>query len=254
LSDARLLRQIVQNLISNAIRYTAKGGVLIGARKRGRMISIEVWDTGPGIPEDKLDFIFEEFRRLGQDQPDAPKGAGLGLAIVRRIARLLDHRIEIRSRLGRGSRFAIELPLCAAPQREARPQAPVERLPVDLASFTAIVIENDLVILEGMMELLQERGMRAIPAVSIGEALETLQSLEKTPDLIIADYHLDQGTGTEAIAALRQAVGHAIPAIAVTADHTARVQAEVRRYGIAYLRKPIKTNELFALIHKVIAD
>ncbi|WP_119271758.1 hybrid sensor histidine kinase/response regulator [Taklimakanibacter deserti] len=253
LSDARLLRQIVQNLISNAIRYTARGGVLVGARRRGQTISIEVWDTGPGIPEDKRDFIFEEFRRLGQDQPDAPKGAGLGLAIVRRIARLLDHRIEIRSRLGKGSRFAIEVPLCASPEREVKRQAEVERLPVDLASFTAIVIENDLVILEGMMELLQERGMRAIPAVSVGEALETLQSLEKTPDLIIADYHLDQGTGTEAIAALRSAVGHAIPAIAVTADYTTKVQAEVRRYGIAYLRKPIKTGELFALIHKVIA-
>jgi len=253
LSDARLLRQIVQNLISNAIRYTARGGVLIGARRRGQTISIEVWDTGPGIPEDKRDFIFEEFRRLGQDQPDAPKGAGLGLAIVRRIARLLDHRIEIRSRLGKGSRFAIEVPLCVSPEREVKQQAEAERLPVDLASFTAIVIENDLVILEGMMELLQERGMRAIPAVSAGEALETLQSLEKTPDLIIADYHLDQGTGAEAIAALRNAVGHAIPAIAVTADYTAKVQAEIRRDRIAYLRKPIKTGELFTLIHKVIA-
>lgn len=254
LSDARLLRQIIQNLISNAVRYTVKGGVLIGARRHGQMISVEVWDTGPGIPEDKQDFIFEEFRRLGQDQPDAPKGAGLGLAIVRRIARLLDHKIEIKSVLGKGSRFSIEVPLCAPPMRPVKPPEAVVRLPVDLASFTAIVIENDLVILEGMLELLQERGMRAIPAVSIGEALETLQSLEKTPDLIIADYHLDQGTGTEAIAALRHAVGHAIPAIAVTADHTAKVQAEITRHQTAYLRKPIKTGELFALIHKVIAD
>lgn len=254
LSDARLLRQIIQNLISNAIRYTAKGGVLIGARRRGGTIFVEVWDTGLGIPEDKQEFIFEEFRRLQQDQPDAPKGAGLGLAIVRRIARLLDHRIEIKSTVGKGSRFSIELPLCEPPLRRPTPPDPAERLPVDLASFTAIVIENDLVILEGMMELLQERGMRAIPAVSIGEAVETLQSLEKTPDLIIADYHLDQGTGTEAIEALRQAVGHRIPAIAVTADHTAKVQAEIRKNQIAYLRKPIKTGDLFELIHKVIAD
>jgi len=146
------------------------------------------------------------------------------------------------------------LPFCEAPLRRARPPASIERLPVDLASFTAIVIENDLVILEGMMELLQERGMRAIPAVSIGEAIETLQSLEKTPDLIIADYHLDQGTGTEAIAALRHAVGHVIPAIAVTADHTTKVQAEIRKDRIEYLCKPIKTGDLFALIHKVIAE
>ena len=254
LSDARLLRQIIQNLISNAIRYTVKGGILVGARRRGRMISVEVWDTGPGIPEDKREFIFEEFRRLQQDQPDAAKGAGLGLAIVRRIARLLDHRIEVASIVGKGSRFSIELPFCEPPLRRARPPAVSERLPVDLASFTAIVIENDLAILEGMLELLQERGMRAIPAVSLGEAIETLQSLEKTPDLIIADYHLDQGTGTEAIAALRQAVGHVIPAIAVTADHTAKVQAEIQKDQIAYLRKPIKTGDLFALIHKVIAQ
>ena len=254
LSDARLLRQIIQNLVSNAIRYTAKGGVLIGARRRGRMISVEVWDTGQGIPADKQDFIFEEFRRLHQDMPDAPKGAGLGLAIVRRIARLLDHPIAVKSIIGKGSCFSIELPFCAPPPRRIERKPPAERLPVDLASFTAIVIENDLAILEGMMELLQERGMRAIPTVSIGEALETLQSLDKTPDLIIADYHLDQGTGTDAIAAIRRAVGYAIPAIAVTADHTARVQAEIRRDHIAYLRKPIKTGELFALIHKVIAD
>lgn len=154
LSDARLLRQIVQNLIANAIRYTSKGGVLIGARRRGAVISVEVWDTGPGIPEDKRDFIFEEFRRLGQDLPDAPKGAGLGLAIVRRIARLLDHRIEVVSQVGRGSRFSIELPACAPPPHLGRPQMAMERLPVDLANFTTIVIENDLVILEGMMELL----------------------------------------------------------------------------------------------------
>jgi signal transduction histidine kinase len=254
LSDARLLRQIIQNLISNAIRYTAKGGVLVGARRRGAMISVEVWDTGVGIPADKQEYIFEEFRRLQQDQPDASKGVGLGLAIVRRIARLLDHRIEIKSIVGKGSRFSIELPACEPPLRQPKPPASAERLPVDLASFTAIVIENDLVILEGMMELLQGWGMRAIPAVSIGEAIETLQSLEKTPDLIIADYHLDQGTGTEAIEALRRAVGHAIPAIAVTADHTAKVQAEIRKSQIAYLRKPIKTGNLLALIHKVIAD
>jgi two-component system, sensor histidine kinase len=146
------------------------------------------------------------------------------------------------------------LPLCDPPLRRARPPAVSECLPVDLASFTAIVIENDLAILEGMLELLQESGMRAIPAVSLGEAIETLQSLEKTPDLIIADYHLDQGTGTEAIAALRQAVSHRIPAIAVTADHTAKVQAEIQKNQIAYLRKPIKTGDLFALIHKVIAQ
>lgn len=254
LSDARLLRQIVQNLISNAIRYTAKGGVLIGARRKGQMIAIEIWDTGPGIPEDKRDFIFEEFRRLGQDLPDAPKGAGLGLAIVRRIARLLGHRIEVVSEVGKGSCFAIELPACASLQSLDKPQPAIGRLPVDLASFTAIVIENDLVILEGMMELLQESGMRAIPAVSAGEALETLQSLEKTPDLIIADYHLDHGTGAAAIEALRRAVSHRIPAIVVTADHTAKVQAEIHRGGIAYLRKPIKTGDLFTLIHKVIAE
>ncbi|WP_119390090.1 hybrid sensor histidine kinase/response regulator [Taklimakanibacter lacteus] len=253
LSDARLLRQIIQNLVSNAVRYTTRGGVLVGARRRGGMISVEVWDTGPGIPADKRDFIFEEFRRLNQDVPDTPKGAGLGLAIVRRIARLLDHPIAVRSVIGRGSCFSIELPLCAPPRRVEH-KASAERLPVDLASFTAIVIENDLAILEGMMELLQERGMRAIPAVSIGEALETLQSLEKTPDLIIADYHLDQGTGTDAIAAIRRAAGHAIPAIAVTADQTAKVQAEIRKDHIAYLRKPIKTGDLFALIRKVIAE
>ncbi|QIG49032.1 response regulator [Nordella sp. HKS 07] len=253
LSDARLLRQIIQNLVANAVRYTAKGGVLLGARRRGMMISIEVWDTGPGIPEDKRDFIFEEFRRLGQDLPDTPKGAGLGLAIVRRIARLLDHRITVASHVGKGSRFAIELPACAAPTRVIAPQVVTERLPVDLAHFTAIVIENDLAILEGMLELLQEGGMRAIPAVSAGEALETLQSLDKTPDLIIADYHLDQGTGAEAIEALRRAVGHQVPAIVVTADHSAKVQAEIGGSGIAYLRKPIKTGDLFALIHNVIA-
>jgi two-component system, sensor histidine kinase len=250
-SDPGLLRRIVQNFLSNALRYTGRGGVLLGARRTAGSARIEVWDTGPGIPADKTHVIFEEFRRLHNEGPNEPKAMGLGLAIVERIARLLDHGIALRTTPGKGSCFAITAP--RAPDAPARLAASERRgrAPVDLRDLTVIVIENDLQILEGMVELLATRGIRAVPTVSGGEALEALDSIGKTPDLIIADYHLDEGTGLDAIKAVRAACGHRIAALVITADHTPAVLGELRAESAALLHKPIRTTKLFEMIDEV---
>lgn len=253
LSDHGLLRRIVQNLLANAIRYTDEGRVLLGARRIGETVRIEVWDTGRGIPADKTQVIFEEFRRLHKESNGGTKSMGLGLAIVDRISRLLGHEIGVRSWPGKGSCFSISLPRApaglSAPQRRKQNARPS----FDLNGITAIVIENDLPILEGMIELLQSRGMRAIPTVSADEAMEALESIGKTPELVVADYHLDVGTGLDAIMRLREACSHAIPAIVITADHTAEVEAGIARQNITLLHKPIRAASLFDKIDRLSA-
>jgi two-component system, sensor histidine kinase len=245
MSDQNLLRRIVQNLLSNAIRYTDQGRVLLGARRQGNLIKIEVWDTGIGIPADKTEVIFEEFKRLHNTTGSEPKAMGLGLAIVERIAKLLRHDIELRSTPDKGSCFSITVPY-AAPVSATLPAYHLNaRMTVDFRNITAIVIENDLQILDGMIELLQARGVRAIPTVSGEEALEALESIGKIPDIIIADYHLDSGTGLEAIRQIRDVCGYSIPAIVVTADHTSAVQNELTKYDVSLLRKPIRAAHLF---------
>jgi two-component system, sensor histidine kinase len=247
-SDLGLLRRIVQNFMSNALRYTERGRVLLGARVAGNDVRIEVWDSGPGIPEEKQRLVFEEFRRLHNESPNEAKGMGLGLAIVDRIARLLDHSVALRSAPGKGSCFSITVPRAPAPAQRLAAAPASGRTPIDLRDLTVIVIENDLQILEGMVELLATRGIRAVPVVSAGEALEALDSIGKTPDLIVADYHLDDGTGLEAIKALRAACRHPVAAIVVTADHTPVVMNELDAEAITLLHKPIRTRKLFEAI------
>jgi signal transduction histidine kinase/CheY-like chemotaxis protein len=252
-SDERLLRRLVQNLLSNAVRYTDAGGVLLGARRRGNSVVIEVWDTGPGIPADKLPLIFEEFRRLNAETSGTPRGMGLGLAIVDRVARLLGHDVMVKSVPGRGSRFSLRLPLAAGTPAPAEMPVPIPRHAVDLRNVTAIVIENDLGILEGMVELLSTRGVRAVPAISAGEALEAVASLGKTPDVLVADYHLDEGTGLEAIRLIRHGLGHAVPAVIVTADHSAAVERGILDEAIVLLHKPVKTSHLFTELERLVS-
>lgn len=252
-SDAGLLRRIVQNLLSNAIRYTETGRVLIGARRRGDSVAIEVWDTGAGIPDSKRDLIFEEFQQLQSGHAREGKAMGLGLAIVDRVAKLLGHRVMLRSRVGSGSCFAIEVPFATPAAAitqpiDASPRAqPSSRKPI------VIVVENDLQILEGMIELLQARGYHAIPTVSAEEALESLETLESLPNLVIADFHLDTGTGLDAVRRLRAACGAVLPGIMITADQSVELASELARERIAYLTKPLRPARLFDAIYELIA-
>lgn len=247
-SDPGLLRRVVQNLMANAIRYTETGRVLLGLRSCGDSARIEVWDTGMGIPAGKTKEVFEEFRRLNKDSPAGTKAMGLGLAIVERISKLLDHEITVRSWPGNGSCFSITMPLATPKLKPAQVQVGSNRISSDLRGLTAIVIENDLQILEGMVELLETRGVKAIPTVSADEALEAMESIGAAPDVIVADYHLDNGTGIDAIRQLRDACGQQVAAIVITADYTAEVGTLIAAEKVTLLYKPIRHAQFFDLL------
>jgi two-component system, sensor histidine kinase len=253
-SDQALLRRVIQNMLSNAVRYTERGGIVVGVRRKGAQVSIEVWDTGPGIPDDKREIIFEEFRRLHLSSGTELKAMGLGLAIVDRIAKLLGHDVALRSRVGSGSCFSVSVEL-------AKPVAAVARLPVSdqlkpkhyKKRKTILIIENDLQILEGMVELLESRNFNAIPTVSGAEAKEAMETLDHLPSLVLVDYHLDSGTGLDAIRDLRRSCGSNIPAIMITANYTPNLRADLAIENISFLGKPVRPLQLFELMAALVS-
>ncbi|WP_029029954.1 PAS domain-containing hybrid sensor histidine kinase/response regulator [Salinarimonas rosea] len=245
-SDRRLLRRLLQNLISNAIKYTPSGTVLVGARRRGGRLRLDVLDTGLGIPPSKQRIVFREFQRLDQGAKVA-RGLGLGLSIVERIARVLDHTLDLSSESGRGSRFSVLLPVVAPLPAMAQPaEAPIVPA-MPLAGLRVLAIDNEPAILEGMRTLLGGWGCRVGTAASLKEAMERLRDEPAGPDVVIADYHLDEGTGIEAIAALRWKLGD-LPAILLTADRTLPVRDEAAEKHIHVLNKPLKPAALRALL------
>ncbi len=248
-SDARLLSRIVRNLLSNAIRYTPQGRVLLGCRRVGDRLRIEVWDTGPGIPEDKRTVIFEEFRQIGDARPDRERGLGLGLAIVDRIARILGHRIQVSSRLGHGSVFSVEVPL-AAPAAEPDMPRPIAPPPVKvLAGTTVLVIDDQPSICTAMATLLGGWSCRVVTATDVDQAIARLWTLPDPIDLIIADYHLTDGpTGVDAIETIQSLLPEKVPAMVITADHSAELRRELRLRDYPLLNKPVKPAQLRAMI------
>ena len=246
-TDEKLLRRILQNLIGNAIKYTSTGRILIGVRRRGGQVTIQVLDTGPGIPADKKEEIFKEFKRL-DETAGAARGIGLGLSIVERIGRVLNHPIGVRSIPGRGSCFMITLPIAPAAPHAARTEEKAAAVgPVTGARV--LCIENEPVVLEGMITLLSGWGCRVIAATSAQEALDELDKAGgPPPDVVMADYHLNDGTGDKAIYAVRDRLGVEVPGVIITADHTPEVQRELRQSGFVVLRKPVKAGALRALI------
>jgi two-component system, sensor histidine kinase len=251
-SDQALLRRIIQNFLSNAVRYTETGGVLLGARRRNGRIVIEVYDTGVGIPADKSALIFEEFKRLHTTPGGDTKAMGLGLAIVDRIAALLGHTVGMRSVLGQGSCFHLTLDAVDAIPGEFDVGTVTAKQRKHSPLRSAILIENDLQILAGMVELLETRNIKAVPTVSAEEASEAIDTMESIPDLIIADYHLDNGTGLDAIMQLRRKCGLKIPAVIVTANHSPTLKSELDRNDVTLLWKPIKPHLLFETIESVL--
>jgi len=249
-SDPRLLRRILQNYLSNAIRYTEKGGVMLGCRQRGDQVMISVWDTGPGIPADRLGEIYQEFRRLGPDRGGADKGLGLGLAIVERMANMLEHPLAVRSHVGRGSCFSVTVPLTALPEPTA---VPVQRRSVgDLGGAVVLCLDNEPAILEGMAALLTGWSCHVLTATNLDEAMEAAQN--SAPAALIADYHLDAGAnGIDALLALRAQCGPQTPAILITADRNDTVQELTDQNGIDLLHKPLKPAALRALLTRMLS-
>jgi Na+/proline symporter/signal transduction histidine kinase len=248
-SDRRLLRRLLQNLISNAVKYTPKGRVLVGVRRRRGKALLEVWDTGIGIPADKQKAVFREFERLDCGAGVAP-GLGLGLSIVERMARVLGHALSLRSRPGKGSVFAVAAPVAAptpeTPHRDAAP-APAPRLS-PLAGMVVVAIDNDPRIVEGMKTLLSAWGCLPIVARGQREALAELARQRRVPDAVLADYHLDEGDGVDAIVALRWKFGPHLPAALITADRSDDMRLRATEKDVMVINKPVKPASLRAVL------
>jgi len=245
-SDRRLLRRLLQNLISNAIKYTLTGRVLIGCRRRRERLRIDVYDTGIGIAPEKRRSVFVEFHRLDEGARVA-RGLGLGLSIVERIARVLDHPITFASQVDRGTRFSIEIPVAVAERGEMRPPEPR----IDhggIAETLVLCMDNDPKILDGMAALLQNWQCETVLAADLPEAIAGLQAAGKSPGVFLVDYHLDRGNGIEAVAELRRKFGAEIPAVLITADRSDGVRESARANAIHVLNKPLKPASLRALM------
>ena len=245
-SDRRLLRRALQNFIANAMRYTRSGGVLLAARRRGDELALQVWDTGAGIHAHHLAQIFDEFTRFAA--PDqGERGLGLGLSICQRIARTLQHRLEVRSRVGRGSQFAIIVPRAHAAAMPA--PKPDDALPVDrsLAGLRVLCIDNDPDILDGMRALLSRWQVDVQTTANVEGAMQAC--LEQAPDVVLVDYHLhDRLDGLALVDALRERAGRPLPAALLTGDGSDAVKQAAKARRCTVLTKPIKPASLRAFL------
>ncbi|MCE8034025.1 NahK/ErcS family hybrid sensor histidine kinase/response regulator [Halomonas sp. MCCC 1A11057] len=249
-SDFRLLGRVLRNLLSNACRYTESGSVLLGVRRRGDAVSIEVHDSGPGIPADQLQAIFEEYHQLNAERARNRQGVGLGLAIVERICQRLDMAIEVTSRPGRGSRFAVRVPIGQpSPALEA---ASVTALPESpLQGRRMLVVDNDSRILLGMQALLEQWGMECHTAHDLDEALA--QGLA-APDVLLVDLHLDAGeTGDRLVEKLRRHWRQpTLPAVVITADRSEEWRRSLAGLDLPLLHKPVRPGKLRAVLSQLL--
>ena len=244
-SDRQMLRRILQNFISNALRYTRTGGVLLGLRRTANGIRLQVWDTGPGIPLHHQHAIFEEFHRTGEVSPWGEKGLGLGLAICQRMGRLLEHEIAVQSQPGKGSCFSVTVPRATPSQRQDA-EALTPLTAGSLHGLRVLCIDNEPDILLGMQALLSRWGCEPMLAAD-QEAAE--QAMQAEPQVILADYHLTDGVdGLALLTLLANQNGQALPGALVTADHSEMLAERVRAAGFTLLRKPVKPAALRAFL------
>ena len=250
-SDINLLRRLIQNLVSNAIKYTMSGKVLVGARRRGGDVVIQVMDSGMGIPASKFRTIFKEFTRLDGGMK-AAAGLGLGLSIVDRLSRVLHHPVQLSSVVGKGTSFQVQLPREAQSDRHGKEagRATPSSQQTRLSGFHILCIDNEPKILEGMSVLLTGWGCEVSQAASAHD-LDAVLGKVNIPDLIVADYHLADGTGIDLILYLRERLMSQIPALLITADRTPEVRAEAEKHGIGVQHKPVRPAALRAYVTQV---
>lgn len=246
-ADPQLLRRVLQNFLANAVRYTRTGGVLLGVRRHGDSLLVEVHDTGPGIAPGQRDAIFEEFRR----GPDAPgQGLGLGLSIAQRIAGLLDAPICLRSTPGRGTAFALRIPHLPVPSAHSAPGKPAHAAS-GFAGLRVLVVDNVPTVLDALCQMLERWGCTVLPCADGGAAMAALS--DRPADLWLLDYHLDHGdTGVALHQRLVQAHG-ARPALVLSADHTGQVRRAVHEAGLPLLQKPVKALALKSVLDRLLA-
>ena len=238
-TDPRYIRRILQNLIGNAIRYTDRGGVVVGARRVRRSVRLEIWDTGRGIPESEFENVFLEFHRLDA-RSSASEGLGLGLAIVQRACALLNHPVEIASRVGRGTRFRVTVPQAAPRAGEPALPARTRREPVQaFPGMVALLVENDRDMRQALCLLLERWDIEVIDVGSGQEALDLIDETQLTPDVVLVDFQLDGGElGTDLIPGLFARTGR-IPACIITANRSAQIGPMAADLGGALLHKPL---------------
>jgi signal transduction histidine kinase/CheY-like chemotaxis protein len=259
-SDPALLSRILRNLVANAVRYTRAGGVVIGARRRGQQVVIEVVDTGIGIAPEHHARIFEEFFQVRTPNATSHvgRGMGLGLAIVRRFCKLLDHEIVLDTRSGRGSRFSIIVPRVTdvrAPVSHPAHERRSEASGGALEGATVAVIDDDPAAVEGMRALFSTWGAAVAGGCDAGNALAELGRLARYPDLIVADLRLDRDqNGLDAVATIREELGLRIPALVITGDTSIAATHAVRSAGFALLPKPIVPGALAAAASALVAS
>jgi Na+/proline symporter/signal transduction histidine kinase len=246
-SDRLMLRRLLQNFISNAIKYTPHGRVLVGCRRRGQSLQICVHDTGVGIPVQKRGEIFKEFHRLEQGARIA-RGLGLGLSIVERLARVLNHGIAISSNESGGSIFSVTVPTALAINHTAAVTSATPLVRTPISGALVVCIENDAAILDGMRTLLKAWDAQVIAVTDPDAAIEAIEATGRQVTGLLVDYHLDRGNGVAAIRDIRRRFGENIPAILITADRSPHVRAAARDENIAVLNKPVKPASLRALL------
>ncbi len=255
-SDPAMLRRILQNLLSNAARFTDTGTISVHAFQRGEDVRIEVRDTGIGISEADRNRIFEEFQSGSSVRPSRQGGFGLGLFIVKRMAQALDHKIDLETQPGRGSAFSVTVPHATVGTETIEThaqQAEARRAQYGFTDLNVMVIENDLNIIEATKNLLTKWNCRPHTATNIAQISGYIATAEEPPAIILADYHLDNDEcGLTGVAKLREAFGRNIPAIIITADHGPESGNAVKEAGCEILRKPIRPAELRALMRHLL--
>jgi CheY-like chemotaxis protein len=246
-SDRLLLRRLLQNLVSNAIKYTPRGRVLVGCRRHGQSLRIGVYDTGVGIHILKRGEIFKEFHRLEQGARIA-RGLGLGLSIVERLARVLNHGIALDSNISGGSFFSVMVPTAKAINYTAAVTTATPLLRTPMSGSLIVCIENDAAILDGMRTLLTAWGAGVIAVADPDTAIDAIEAAGRPVTGLLVDYHLDRGNGLAAIRDIRRRFGENIPAILITADRSPHVRAAALEETIVVLNKPVKPASLRALL------
>lgn len=245
-SDSQLLARILRNFLTNAIRYTGKGRILLGCRRRDKHVLLQVWDTGPGIPEDKLTEIFQEFKRIRPGGSPHDKGLGLGLAIVDKISRMLGHEVTVSSREGKGSVFSVKVPVGQLqPQQKTPDQSHLAAGDGGFGGARIWVIDNDLSICQGMKTLLEGWDCQIVTAVSLEDLERQLDPAKSSVDLILADYHLDNGeNGVDVVAEINSRRLYPAPVIMITANYTSELKQHIRELGHLLMNKPVKPLKL----------
>lgn len=245
-SDSQLLARILRNFLTNAIRYTGQGRILLGCRRRGDHLLLQVWDTGPGIPQDKLTEIFQEFKRIRPTGSQPDKGLGLGLAIVDKIARMLDHAVTVDSVEGRGSVFTVAVPLGVLEPKPLLPDAEqLLRSDNSLADARIWVVDNDQAICSGMQTLLEGWGCNVLTAVSLADLERQVNPGRSPVDVILADYHLDDDeNGVDVVAEVNRRRSRPVPVVMITANYSNELKQHIRDQGYLLMNKPVKPLKL----------